>query len=341
MASLLELANLVGGKVLGDETIEITGVAGIEDAQTTEITWVTSNRLLIKAVESSATAVIVPANLSEVAKPAVAVANPRLAFAIIMNYFHPVQVCKPGIHSSAVIGNNFKGENCQISPLAVVGDEVTIGSGTIIYPGVVIGDRVKIGKNSVLHANTVIREDCVIGNQVIIHGGSVIGADGFGYVTVDGKHIKIPQVGIVVIEDEVEIGANVTIDRATTSATIIKRGSKIDNQVQIAHNCEIGEDNIICGQSGIAGSTKIGDRVTIAGKCGITGHITIGNDTSIAGNTGVIGSLAPYSFVSGYPARPHAEDMRIQAAAGRLPEIIKEMRELQKRVVELENKLKT
>ncbi len=340
MASLLELAKLVGGKILGDESTEISGIAGLEDVQAHEITMITSIRMLEQAIATPAAAIILPANASEVDRPGILVADPRLAFALILAYFHPPQNCIPGIHSSAIIGRDFQGENAQISSLVVIGDEVSIGAGSIIHPGVVLGDRVKIGKNSIIHANAVIREDCVIGEQVIIHAGAVIGADGFGYVAVDGKHIKVPQVGIVVIEDEVELGANVTVDRATTGVTIVKRGAKIDNQVQIAHNCEVGESTIICGQSGIAGSTKVGDRVTIAGKCGINGHITIGNDSVIAGNSGVISSLAPYSFVSGYPARPHAEDMRIQAAAGRLPEIIKEMRELQKRVLELEDKIK-
>ena len=187
----------------------------------------------------------------------------------------------------------------------------------------------------------VIREDCEIGSKVQIHSGTIIGADGFGYVTVDGKHLKVPQVGKVRIEDEVEIGANVTVDRATTGTTLIKRGTKIDNLVQIAHNCQIGEDNIVIALVGVAGSTKLGDRVTMAGKSSVVGHVKIGDDSIVAAHSLVINSLPTNSFVSGTPARPHAEDMRIQAAAGRLPELLKEIRELQKKVADLEGRVLT
>jgi UDP-3-O-[3-hydroxymyristoyl] glucosamine N-acyltransferase len=216
---------------------------------------------------------------------------------------------------------------------------VIIGKNSIIHPGAVIEDRVTIGENTIVHANVVIRKDCKVGNNVQIHAGTVIGADGFGYVSVDGKQLKIPHVGRVEIEDDVEIGANSAIDRATTGVTRVKRGAKIDNLVQVGHNCVIGEDSILCGNSAMAGSSKLGDHVIMAGKSGIVDHTTIGSNTVIAACSLVISNLPPNSFVSGNPARPHAEDMRIQAAVGRLPDLLKEIKELKKKVADLEGKV--
>lgn len=339
MPTLFELAEYVKGSVIGDPNVQISGVSGVDDAKPGDIALVASLRGVERAVLSQAAALIVPANLNEVAKPAIKVANPRLAFAQILEYFAPKRVCQVGIHPSAVIGDNFNGEGVSVGAQVYIGHGVTIGKGSIIAPGVVIEDNVRIGENTTIHANVVIREDTVIGSRVQIHAGTVIGADGFGYVTVDSKHVKIPQLGRVVIEDDVEIGACVTVDRATTGVTLIKRGSKIDNLVQIAHNCQIGEDNIIIAQVGIAGATKLGDRVTMAGKSSIVGHLQVGDDSVIAAHALVINSLPSNSFVSGVPARPHAVDMRIQASAGRLPDVLKELKELQKKVAELEGKI--
>jgi UDP-3-O-[3-hydroxymyristoyl] glucosamine N-acyltransferase len=341
MPSLKDLALLVHGETMGDSSIIINGVAGLDDAGPSDITLAASMRVLDSAVCSKASAVIVPANISELSKPAIKVTNPRLAFAQILSYFHPASKCVPGISASAVIGKNFNGAGCQVGSLVHIGDDVTIGKNSVIHPGVIIEDRVKIGENSTIHANVVIRNDCIIGNNVQIHSGTVIGADGFGYVTSEGHQVKIPHVGMVVIEDEVEIGANSAIDRATTGMTLVKRGAKIDNLVQIGHNCEIGEDCLLCGNVGMAGSSKLGDRVTMAGKAGLVDHVSIGNDSVIAACAMVIGNLPPNSFVSGSPARPHAEDMRIQAAVGRLPDILKELKELKKKVAELEGKTLT
>lgn len=339
MPSLLELANLVNGEAIGDVNLQITGVAGIDDAKPGDITLAASHRVVERALNSQADAVIIPVNVMEIAKPAIKVANPRLAFAQILTEFYPAPACVAGIHPSAVVGENFSGSASSIGALAFIGDNVKIGKGTIIHPGVVIEDGVSIGENSIIHSNVVIRYDCILGNNVQIHAGTVIGADGFGYVTVNGKHIKVPQVGNVVIEDDVEIGAAVTIDRATTGTTLVKRGTKVDNLVQIAHNCQIGADNIIIAQVGIAGSTSLGDRVTMAGKSAAVGHIHIDNDTVIAACSLVINSLPSNSFVSGVPARTHSVDMRNQAALGKLPELLKEFRDLQKKVAELEGKV--
>lgn len=341
MPLLSELAKLVKGVVIGDGNIQIKGIKGIEDAGPGEITMAATARVLDNAVRSKAVAIIVPANVVEVSKPAIQVSNPRLAFAQILTFFAPPVICTPGIHPSAVVGKNFNGEGAEVGPDVCIGADVTIGKGSIIKPGAVIEDRVKIGANSIIHSNVVIRNDCIIGNKVQIHACTVIGADGFGYVTTEGKHFKVPQVGNVVIEDDVEIGANSAIDRATTGATLVKRGTKIDNLVQIGHNCVLGEDCMLCGQAGMAGSAKLGDRVIMAGKSGVVGHVLIDHDSVIAACSLAINSLPSNSYVSGTPARPHAEDMRIQATSGHLPELLKEIRELQKKVVELEKRVQS
>ena len=341
MALLSDLAKLVNGVVIGDGNIEIIGIKGLDDVGPGEITMAATARVLEPAIQSKAAAIIVPASVVEVAKPAIQVPNPRLAFAQILNYFTPPLVCKPGINPTAVVGENFRGEGSEIGPLVYIGVNVTIGKGSVIYPGAVIEDGVVIGEKSIIHSNVVIRKDCRIGNNVQIHPGSIIGADGFGYVTEKGKHYKVPQVGIVVIEDDVEIGANAAIDRSTTGATLVKRGTKIDNLVQIGHNCVLGEDCLLCGQAGMAGSAKLGDRVIMAGKAGVVGHVLVAHDSVIAACSLAINSLPPNSYVSGTPARPHGEDMRIQATAGRLPELLKEIRELQKKVSELEGRVRS
>lgn len=339
MATLGELADLVGGTVVGDEKMEITGVAGLEDAEPGMISLVATAKVIPIAKKSKASAYIIPGNLSDLDLAGIKTDNPRLAFAKVLQYFHPHPPVQEGIHPSAVIGEGFIcGPGSSVGPLVYIGKNVVFGEKVIIHPGAVIEDNVEIGDGSEVHANVVIRDQTKIGKGVIIHPGTVVGADGFGFVTVKGKHFKVPQVGRVIIEDNVEIGANVTIDRATTGATLIKRGTKIDNLVQIGHNVEVGEDNIIVSMSGIAGSTRLGDRVTLAGQSGVVGHITIGSDSVVAARGMVIGNLPANSFVSGQPARPHAEDMRIQAAAGKLPDVIKNLRYLEKRLAELEEK---
>ncbi len=342
MATLAEIAELVKGRVLGAAQTEITGVAGLDSISEGQITFVTSLKGLTQALDSKAAAVILPESLAEeLTKPGLAVANPKLAFAQILTYFYPPPKCQPGISSQATIGANFVGQDIEVGSFVNIGDNVTIGSGSIIAAGAFIGNNVTLGTNTIIHPNVVIREGTLVGNNVQIHAGTVIGSDGFGYVAVQQQQLKIPQVGRVIIEDEVEIGANVAIDRATTGVTLIKKGTKIDNLVQIGHNCIIGEDSVICGMVGIAGSAEVGDRVTLAGKVGVNGHIKIGSNSVVAGFAMVIGSLPEYSIVSGQPARPHSEDMRIHAAATRLPDLVKEIRALQKKVVKLEEKLTT
>lgn len=339
MPLLSELARVVGGIVRGDGNITIHRVAGLDHLQPGDLTLGGSKAALEKALNSEVAAVIVPSGYDSNLKPLLQVANPRLAFAQLLAYLSPQPVCRPGIHPTAVVGGGFNGAQCQVCPLVYIGENVTIGQGTIVHPGAWIGDQVVIGEHSVIHGNVVIREACRIGDRVTIHAGTVIGSDGFGYVPAEGGHYKIPQVGIVVIEDDVEIGANTAIDRATTGTTLIKRGTKVDNLVQIAHNCEVGADNMLCGQAGLAGSSITGDRVTLAGKAGLAGHLKVGSDSVVAGCAKVTGDLPPKSFVSGDPARPHSKQLRVTATVGRLPELMREFKEMRQTIRELQAEL--
>jgi len=333
---------MVEGEFIGDGEITITGVGGIEDVQPGGITMVATAKVAVAAEGSCAAAVIVPSGLPPLRKPMLKVANPRLAFARILEVFAPRPCFAPGIHPSAVVSPSLQaGPDCSIGPLVSVGDRVTLGARVVLYPGVVIGDDVEIGDDTVIHANVVIREGTSIGRRAIVHGGTVIGSDGFGFVPSNGHYVKIPQIGRVVIEDEVEIGANVTIDRATTGVTLVKRGTKTDNLVQIAHNVVVGEDCALVALAGIAGSARLGNRVSLGGQAGVVGHLVIGSDSVIAARALVINNLPPNSYVSGAPARPHGEDMRIAAAIGKVPELLKTVRELQKRLAELEDRVLT
>lgn len=340
MATLADLAKLVGGEVVGDPDLEIQGVSGIEDAQPGSITLIASAKALAVARESRAAAFVMPNSLPDIQRPGIRVNIPRLAFAQIVEAFFPKKRPAGGVHPTAVVGEGCKiGEEVFIGAKVVIGNGVTIGDGTVIKSGVIIEDDVVIGEETLIFPNAVLLERTIIGNRVVVNAGAIIGSEGFGFVTVNGRHHKVPQIGNVVIEDDVEIGANVAIDRATLGTTRIKRGTKLDNLIQIGHNVVLGEDNILAGMSGIAGSAHTGDRVTLAGQAGVVGHIHIGSDSVVMARGMVINSLPSNSIVSGTPARAHSDDMRIQAAAGKLPEMLKTIRELQKKIADLEGRL--
>jgi UDP-3-O-[3-hydroxymyristoyl] glucosamine N-acyltransferase (EC 2.3.1.-) len=246
-----------------------------------------------------------------------------------------------GIHKTAIIAKSVKlGKGVAVGPFCVIEEGAQIGDRSVIYASCYIGYKTKIGKDCLIYPKISIRDKITIGDRVIIHGGTVIGSDGFGFATVKGLHHKIPQIGTVVIEDDVEIGANVTIDRARFDKTIIGRGTKIDNLVQIAHNVVVGENSIIVAQAGISGSTVIGNNVTLAGQAGLVGHITIGDGAIVAAQAGVTKSVPPNTMVSGYPAREHESARKVIACVQRLPELVETIRDLKKRIEELENKLK-
>jgi len=339
---LKEINELVGGELLGDGEIEIHGVSGIKEAREGEITFVANTRYLSRINRTRASAIIIWKGIQYNGKPMIQVDNPYLAWAKVVEAFSTKRKKKgKGIHPTAIIGENVEiGKDAWIQAYTFIGDNVQIGDEVVISPFVYIGDDSKIGAQTYIYPSVAIREDVTIGERVIIHSGTVIGSDGFGFAQVSDRRHKVPQIGVVIIEDDVEIGANVTIDRGLRE-TVIGRGTKIDNLVQIAHNVVIGEDCVIIAQVGIAGSTEIKDRVVLAGQVGVVGHIAIGEDAQISARSGVSKDIPPGPNVwSGVPAMLHSKDLRIQACVRKLPDLINQMHEMREKIEALERELK-
>jgi len=339
--SIEEIAGIIGGTLIGKNTSgeKITGVSGIKEASKGEITFLANPRYEGYLSSSEASAVIVGKDY-DADVPMIKVDNPYLAFLKVLNLFavSAVERYPRGIHSTAVIDESARiGKDVSVGAYAVIGPGVRVGDGSTIMPHVCICENASIGDNCLIYPNVTIREGCQIGNNVILHSGAVIGSDGFGYARDGEVYRKIPQIGIVKIEDDVEIGANSTIDRATTGITVIKRGVKIDNLVQIAHNVVIGENSVIAAQVGISGSTELGKNVVLAGQAGLVGHIKIGDRAMVGAQGGVTKSIPADTKVSGYPAREHSHAKKIYAATARLPELIKEFKELKNRIERLES----
>jgi UDP-3-O-[3-hydroxymyristoyl] glucosamine N-acyltransferase len=343
-----DIAALLGAELIGNADTLITGVAAIESARPGAILFIENEHLLKAALASSAAAIIAPSTAAneirkterKSGKPTLLTGNPRLAFAKVMEFFQPLAVPEPGIHPTAIIEPDAHlGEGVTIREFCYVGHHTHIGDGSVIYPHVVIGDGAQIGDNCTLYPSVVINHHVHIGHRVRVHSGSVLGGDGFGYVMDEGKHHKVPQVGTVIVEDDVEIGANVCIDRATMGATRIGAGSKIDNLVQIAHNVQIGRNCIICALAGISGSVVIEDNVIMAGQVGVADHMKIGKGAVLAAKAGVMTNIAAREVVVGSPATPHRDFMKREAASRKLPEGLKTLRTLEKRVRELEKQL--
>ncbi|MBI3753011.1 MAG: UDP-3-O-(3-hydroxymyristoyl)glucosamine N-acyltransferase [Deltaproteobacteria bacterium] len=338
--TLKELARFVGGDIAGDENIAISGVAGIDDAGKGDITFIANPKYIAKISSAKASAIIASPDVKrEEGKNFLYVKNPYLAFAKILALFNPPPAPDKGIHPEAHIHHTAEiGSSVSIYPHVFVDEAVKIGDRVMLCPGVYLGKGVSVGDDTILYSNVSVREGCYLGRRVIVHCNSVVGSDGFGFAKDGTKYYKIPQMGIVRIEDDVEIGACVTIDRATLGETVIKRGTKIDNLVQIAHNVEVGEDCIIVAQVGIAGSTKIGNRVTLAGQVGVVGHIEIGDDVIIGSQSGVAQGIFEKGVFSGSPAIPHREWLKAQNIFAKLPEMRKMLLELEKRIQEIESK---
>ncbi|MCL0042314.1 UDP-3-O-(3-hydroxymyristoyl)glucosamine N-acyltransferase [Thermodesulfovibrionales bacterium] len=334
---LREIAEIINGEIAGDEEVEIAGVSGISDAKERDITYLASTKWLKRLKDSKASAVIVKESVAGIEKPQIKTKNPHYAFAKLLSFFYTKTSRHKGISEKAFISDNvIIGQNATIYPFAYIASGVKIGSETVIYPGVFIGENSIIGNDCLIYPNVTIREDITIGNRVIIHAGAVIGSDGFGYVFEDGIHHKIPQVGTVKVEDSVEIGANATIDRATTGNTLIGRGTKIDNLVQIGHNVNLGQNIILTAQVGVGGSSEIGDNVAIGGQAGVSDNVTIESGAMIGGKAGVIGNVSR-GIYSGCPLMPHREWLRSSALFLKLPELNKKIRELEERIIQVEN----
>jgi UDP-3-O-[3-hydroxymyristoyl] glucosamine N-acyltransferase len=332
---LEDIARLTGGEVVGDPAICITGVAGIKEASKGDITFLSNAKYLPFLRQTKASAVIVQKDVRSEEVALVCVANPSLAFTQVLSFFTPPKVSKlTGVHPTAVIDKSVSlGKEVSIGPHVVIEKDAVIGDGSTIEANGFIGEGCVIGRDAWIYPNVTIRESTKIGDRVIIHSGSVIGSDGFGYETVEGRHIKIPQTGFVDIEDDVEIGANVCIDRARFQKTWIKKGAKIDNLVQIAHNVVIGENSMIISQAGISGSSELGKNVIIAGQGGVVGHITLGDGVILGAGSGVTKSWPENTVLIGSPAKPITEQKKIFAAISRLPELIKEFAEIKKKLI--------
>jgi len=338
--SLGELARLAGGELEGDSSLEIRGFATLESAGPGDLSFVVADRFLDAARRSAATALIAPPGFDLGGRPAIRVAQPYAAVAAILPVFFPPPVVVPGVHPTAYVADSARiSPSATVGAFTVVGERSVVGERAILHPHVFVGPDCRVGEGNVLHPHVVLRERVELGRRVVVHPGSVLGADGFGYVFDGQAHRKIPQVGRVVVEDDVEIGANVAVDRATLGETVIGRGTKIDNLVQIGHNTVVGQAAIIVAQVGIAGSCRIGRGVVLAGQAGIADHVTIGDGAQIGSQAGVHRDVPAGAGMIGTPAMAGGEGLRALAAISRLPELMRDLRLLGRRLAALEGKL--
>ncbi|UCD34742.1 MAG: UDP-3-O-(3-hydroxymyristoyl)glucosamine N-acyltransferase [Nitrospiraceae bacterium] len=330
---LRQLAERIGGRISGNADTEITGVSGIGEARSGDITYLRDRSAVADVSAIAASAVIVRQEMDGITIPMLVSDNPLFTFAKALEVFHERPCAPLGVSGGAYIGSNVTmGNDVSVHPRAHVSDGAVLGSRVTLCPGTFVGEGVTIGDDSFIYPNVTIRENVRIGRKVIIHPGSVIGSDGYGYVVEKGIHYKIPQVGGVIIDDDVEIGACVCIDRATTGTTHIGRGTKIDNLVQIAHNVKIGKNCLIVAQVGIAGSVKIGDGAVIAGQAGIRDHITLGSRVMVGAQSGVTGDIPGGEVWSGTPAIPHKTWLRAQSIFAKLPEFARRIQELERAI---------
>ncbi len=336
---LSELSALLGAELSGSGEAEITGAAGLREAGEGHITFVTGKNYLKDLEHSRASAVLVPSDMPDMPLPMLRVKNPRLSFARVIELFYVKPYSPAGISDRAVVGKDVTiGADCSIHPLAVLADRVRIGSRVTIYPHVYVGTGSVIEDDSIIYANASIGHKITVGKRVIIHSGTVIGSDGFGFVTEGGKHHKIPQVGGVIIEDDVEIGANCSIDRATLGNTLIRKGTKLDNQVHVAHNVTIGEHCLLAGQAGIAGSSTLGNYVVLAGQAGVADHTTVGDRVMAGGKAVITKNVEAGQVIAGFNAMPIRDWLKVQAVLPKLPELKKTIAKLEKKLQELDEK---
>lgn len=339
--TVAEIAEKCNCSFKGNGELLILGIAPIETADSSQITFLTNPKYEKLLPNSSAGCIILkPEQCEELEGTFILSHNPYYIFALIAQMFYKPPSVYDGVSEKAFLAENVQvGENVSVFPFVYLSKGVQIGNNVTIYPNVFIGENSRIDDDTLIYANVSIRENVFIGKRVIIHSGTVIGSDGYGFATEKGIHHKIPQTGDVIIEDDVELGACVTIDRGTLGPTCIGKGTKFDNQVHIAHNVSIGENSLVIAQAGISGSTKIGKSVTIAGQSGLAGHLNIGDNVIIAGRSAVINSLKSGSIVSGFiPARDHRKSLRVSASLASLPELIKRVKRLEKLISENENK---
>jgi UDP-3-O-[3-hydroxymyristoyl] glucosamine N-acyltransferase len=334
---LLALAEKLGCEIEGAENVEITGVAGIEDAQPGDLTFLVNRKYRPALDTTRASAILIGCDEPPTRMAALRSANPYLDFARAIELFHPMPRYGPSIHSTAVIGESSKiGSGAHIGPYCYVAEDVEIGANAVLHSFVCIYRGARIGDDFFAHAHACVREDCRIGDRVILQNGVVVGSDGFGFARqANGRWYKMRQSGVTVIGDDVEIQAHSAIDRATIGETRIGRGTKIDNLVQVGHACKVGEDSLLCGQVGLAGTTHVGDRCVLAGQVGAAGHLTIGDGATLTAQSGVPTDVPPGAIFSGYPAMNNLNWRKSVAVFNRLPELQKELRELRAEIAQL------
>ena len=331
--TVADISRLLGGELTGDPEVCVTGVAAVDEAGPGDVVLADNARFFKRAMSSEAACVVTSPDMASDGggKCVITVAGPAEAFMKVLAHFKPPESLPPaGIAPGAVVQVDAKlGDNVAIGPNCYVGSGASLGDGCVLFPNVCVGDAVRIGEGTKIYPGVTIYANCKIGKRVILHAGVVIGADGFGYHPGEAGLTKFPHTGTVEIGDDVEIGANSTIDRAKTGATVIGSGTKIDNLVQIAHNVKIGTNCAIVALSGIAGSVEIGNNVTLAAQAGIKDHVTIGDGSVVAARAGVIGNVAEHSTVSGFPARDHRVEKRAEAVRLRLPDILQRLRNVE------------
>lgn len=337
--TLEEVADRVGGRLVGDGSVEVRGIAPVDQAGPDRLAFLGSRGYVRYAADSGAAAFLVSADLDGMLSGGAArviVDDAYPAMRTLLRHFHPPRPWTPSVHPTAVLGRGVElGEGVQIGPYAVLEQGVSIGDGTRVGAHCVVCRGSSVGREGRLHPHVVLYEDTVVGDRVTVHSGARLGPDGFGYTMVDGEHAKIPQVGRCVVEDDVEVGANTTIDRGSLGDTRIGRGSKLDNLVHIAHNVRVGARSLFAALVGIAGSTRIGEGVFMGGQAGAINAIEIGDGARITAQTGVIGDLDAGGTYTGYPARPHREAMKTYGQLSRLPELRKRVKRLEDEVTRL------
>ncbi len=340
---LIDIATRLGCELVGDGDIEITGVAGMEHAGPSELTFLSNPKYAAKVKLTRAAAILISEPVKDLPVRSLVSGNPYLDFARALEFFYQPPQPAAGIHPLACIAETaILGENASIAPFVYVGERVRIGRNAVLHPHVVIYEGAEIGDDFLAHAHASVREHCRIGNRVILQNGVVIGGDGFGFAKrADGTHYKIPQSGPTIIEDDVEIQTLTSIDRATVGETRVKRGAKIDSLVQVGHACVVGEDNIICAQTGLAGSSILEKNVLLAGQVGVSGHLTIHDNAVVYAQSGIGGDVAPGSVISGSPAYESRDWLRTITALPRLPELVRTVRQLAKRLDKLEQAAQT
>lgn len=338
--ALKELAALVGGEIDGDPALVIEGLSGLEEAQPGQLSFYGNARYKRALLQTRASAVLIGGEAPERGGlTVVKVKNPHLAFARIAQVFFPRRRFEPGISPRAEVHPAARVDpTATVMAFAVVEEGARVGARAILYPGAHLGPGAEVGDDTLVYSNAVVAEGCVVGARCILHSGSVVGADGFGFAfdLEKPEHVKIPQAGIVRVEDDVELGACACVDRATLGETFIGRGTKIDNLVQVAHNVRVGPHSILCAQAGISGSSELGQGVVLAGQVGVVGHVKIGDLVRVGAQSGVTSDVRQGAVVTGSPAIDHARFLRESASIHQLPELLKEVRALRKRVEALE-----